>query len=120
MKNCLALNSYIGLVRSSVIASGFIFELPIGLNDVSHKALDFDVCFSLTQFDDQGVEEYISKQDIKFGTNPNPGVLPFELSFTSKLTGVLNFFDTYSVIPRFLLFKKMYFTSQIRLISLEW
>ena len=30
------------------------------------------------------IHNFISKQDIKLGTNPNPGVLPFELSFSMQ------------------------------------
>ena len=37
--------------------------------------------------DGKGLEQthnFISKQDIKLGTNPNPGILPFELTFSMQ------------------------------------
>lgn len=42
---------------------------------------------SFSQGDGDDLEQmhnFISKQDIKLGTNPNPGILPFELSFTMQ------------------------------------
>ena len=42
---------------------------------------------SFSQGDGDDLEQmhnFISKQDIKLGTNPNPGVLPFELSFSMQ------------------------------------